>query len=78
MDFLDLLGVPYHAPGVFFLGTDFLFKSILAFCDIVHWNENDQNASVCSVLTYWWIILGSLIQLAYFYPYQLFEKAHFE
>ena len=32
MDFLDLLGVPYHAPGVFFLGTDFLFKSILAFC----------------------------------------------
>ena len=33
MDFLDLLGVPYHAPGVFFLGTDFLFKSILAFCD---------------------------------------------
>ena len=34
MDFLDLLGVPYHAPGVFFLGTDFLFKSILAFCEI--------------------------------------------
>ena len=32
MDFLDLLGVPYHAPRVFFLGTDFLFKFILAFC----------------------------------------------
>ena len=32
MDFLDLLGVPYHALGVFFLGTDFLFKSILALC----------------------------------------------
>ena len=35
MDFLDLLGVPYHAPGVFFLGTDFLFKSILAFCETI-------------------------------------------
>ena len=34
MDFLDLLWVPYHAQGVFFLGTDFLFKSILAFCVI--------------------------------------------
>ena len=32
MDFLDLLGVPYHALVVFFLGTDFLFKSILAYC----------------------------------------------
>ena len=32
MDFLSLLGVPYHAPGIFFLGTEFLFKFILAYC----------------------------------------------
>ena len=41
MDFLDLLGVPYHAPGVFFLGTDFLFKSILAFCAVADTSPNN-------------------------------------
>ena len=34
MDFLDLLGVSYHASVVFFLGTVFLFKSILAYCEM--------------------------------------------
>ena len=36
MFILDLLGVSYFTQGVFFLGTNFLFKSILAYCDIFY------------------------------------------